>query len=353
MHIGPHRLAGNLALAPMAGVTDQPFRRLCRRLGASLLVSEMVTSDTRLWHTRKSRTRLPHGDEPGPVAVQIAGAEPEAMAEAARRNVELGAQIIDINMGCPAKKVCRKAAGSALLAEPALVRRILEAVVAAVDVPVTLKIRTGPVPHQRNAPEIARMAQDCGVRALAVHGRTRSCRFAPTVEYETIARVVETVDIPVWANGDIDSPEKARQVLETTRASGIMFGRAARGNPWIFRDTEHYLRHGRLPPPPGVAEMQELVQEHLAALHRLYGTAAGVRIARKHLGWYVGVLKGGEDFRREFNRLDDAGAQRRAIGQFFHALDAVDNHFGSNRYGSASVQAAVDERREKHGARAA
>lgn len=321
MKIGPYNLDNPLVLAPMAGVTDRPFRQLCRDLGAGLVVSEMVTADTRLWHSRKSRTRLPHADEPGPVSVQIAGADPAMLADAARANVDLGAQIIDINMGCPAKKVCRKAAGSALLRDEALVAEILKAVTAAVTVPVTLKIRTGWSPDERNALTIARIAEDAGIQALAMHGRTRACRFNGEAEYDTIARVVAAVRIPVIANGDIHSPEKAKRVLETTGASGIMIGRAAQGNPWIFRDTLHYLAHGELPPPPEVNDAAHRVLGHLGALHQLYGEDAGVRIARKHLGWYTQSLPGGETFRQGFNRLDSAAAQRHAIEQYFHNLE--------------------------------
>ncbi|WP_111657415.1 tRNA dihydrouridine synthase DusB [Isoalcanivorax indicus] len=321
MQIGPYTLDNPLVLAPMAGVTDRPFRQLCRDLGAGLVVSEMVTADTRLWQSRKSRTRLPHADEPGPVSVQIAGADPAMLADAARANVDLGAQIIDINMGCPAKKVCRKAAGSALLRDEALVADILQAVVRAVTVPVTLKIRTGWSPDERNALTIARIAEDAGIQALAVHGRTRACRFNGHAEYDTIARVAAAVRIPVLANGDIDSPEKAKRVLETTGASGIMIGRAAQGNPWIFRDTLHYLAHGELPPSPEVGDAAHRVLGHLGALHQLYGEDAGVRIARKHLGWYTQSLPGGETFRQGFNRLDSAAAQRHAIEQYFHNLE--------------------------------
>ena len=332
MQIGPYNLPNPLVLAPMAGVTDRPFRQLCRDLGAGLVVSEMVTSDTRLWHSRKSRTRLPHADEPGPVSVQIAGADPDMLAEAARANVDLGAQIIDINMGCPAKKVCRKAAGSALLRDEALVADILHAVVKAVNVPVTLKIRTGWSPDERNALTIARIAEDAGIQALAIHGRTRACRFNGDAEYQTMARVVAAVGIPVLANGDIDSPQKAKRVLETTGASGIMIGRAAQGNPWIFRDTLHYLAHGELPPPPEVRDAAHRVLNHLGALHQLYGEEAGARIARKHLGWYTQSLPGGETFRQGFNRLDTAAAQRHAIEQYFQNLEEHTDHIPIGQY---------------------
>src|SRR5699024_10819100 len=301
LSIGPHNVSNCLALAPMAGVTDRPFRQLCRELGAGLVVAEMVTSDTRLWDTQKSRTRLPHRDEPGPISLQILGNDPAMMAEAAQRNVELGAQIIDINMGCPAKKVCKKAAGSALMQDEILVADILAAVVNALAVPVTLKIRTGWCPDSKNAVRIARLAENSGIQALAVHGRTRACRFKGEAEYDTIREVVQAVSLPVYANGDINCPYKAKQVLETTGASGIMIGRAAQGNPWIFRDTAHFLTHGELPQAPDVTEVAHRVTAHLHALHQLYGEDAGVRIARKHLGWYTQALPEGMDFRKQFN----------------------------------------------------
>lgn len=337
MRIGPFQLSNNLVLAPMAGVTDLPFRQLCRNQGAGLIVSEMLISDPSLWHSRKSMRRLPHADEPGPVSIQIAGGDPAMMAEAARQNVDLGAQIIDINMGCPAKKVCKRQAGSALLQDEVLVEKILQAVVNAVSVPVTLKFRTGPTPDSRNAVRIAQLAQACGIQALALHGRTRACRFNGEAEYDTIAAVVKSVSIPVLANGDIDSPEKARKVLASTGAGGIMIGRAAQGNPWIFRDTAEWLATGTLPPAPTVADVQELVTGHLHSLHEFYGIAAGVRIARKHLGWYTANLPGGEDFRQQFNRLDDARAQERAVAQFFHNLDAVTDRVRFGRYGEVSL----------------
>ncbi|MCK0537340.1 tRNA dihydrouridine synthase DusB [Alcanivorax quisquiliarum] len=323
MQIGPYSLVNNLVLAPMAGVTDRPFRQLCRELGAGLVVSEMVTSDVRLWQSRKSRHRLDHSGEPGPISVQIAGSEPGMMAEAAAANVALGAQIIDINMGCPAKKVCRRAAGSALLRDEPLVRDILESVVAAVDVPVTLKIRTGWDAENRNGETIARLAEACGVAALSVHGRTRADKFEGAAEYDTIARIAAAVKIPVIANGDINSPQKAQRVLETTGASGIMIGRAAQGNPWIFRDTVHYLAHGALPATPGVREVATLVLQHLEALHQLYGEEAGARIARKHLGWYTQALPDGAGFRQKFNRLTIAAEQHEAVEQYFHNLENV------------------------------
>ena len=337
MHIGPFQLANPVALAPMAGVTDLPFRQLCRQQGAGLIVSEMLTSDTRLWHSRKSMRRLPHADEPGPVSIQIAGGDPYQLAEAARTNVDLGAQIIDINMGCPAKKVCKRAAGSALLRDEKLVGEILDAVVGAVSVPVTLKFRTGWDEHNRNALRIAKMAEQAGIQALALHGRTRACKFNGVAEYDTIAEVVKTVAIPVFANGDINTPEKARKVLESTGAGGIMIGRAAQGNPWIFRDTVAYLESGQLPPAPLVGEVFELVLGHLLSLHEFYGAESGVRIARKHLGWYTSNLPGGEEFRQQFNRLDDAAQQRHAVEMFFQKIDKITDRVRFGRYGEVSV----------------
>ncbi|MGI9572940.1 tRNA dihydrouridine synthase DusB [Alloalcanivorax xenomutans] len=338
MRIGPHALPNPVILAPMAGVTDRPFRRLCRELGAGLVVSEMVTSDTRLWQSAKSSRRLDHSGEPGPISVQIAGADPLMMAEAARANVDLGAQIIDINMGCPAKKVCKRAAGSALLSEPELVARILESVVAAVPVPVTLKIRTGPTRDNRNAVMIARIAEQSGIQALAIHGRTRADRFNGEAEFETIGEVARSVEIPVIANGDIDSPQKAQRILQSTGAGGIMIGRAAQGNPWIFQDTVHYLEHGRLAPAPSVEEVRARVLAHLSDLHDFYGTYSGVRIARKHLGWYTQNLPGGEHFRRGFNNLEKATDQRRAIEQFFQQISAISDRLRIGCYGGVSAR---------------
>ncbi|AFT69295.1 tRNA-dihydrouridine synthase B [Alloalcanivorax dieselolei B5] len=338
MRIGPHALPNPVILAPMAGVTDRPFRRLCRELGAGLVVSEMVTSDTRLWQSAKSSRRLDHSGEPGPISVQIAGADPRMMAEAARANVDLGAQIIDINMGCPAKKVCKRAAGSALLSEPELVARILQSVVAAVPVPVTLKIRTGPTRDNRNAVLIARIAEQSGIQALAIHGRTRADRFNGEAEFETIGEVARSVEIPVIANGDIDSPQKAQRILQSTGAGGIMIGRAAQGNPWIFQDTVHYLEHGRLAPAPSVEEVRARVLAHLSDLHDFYGTYSGVRIARKHLGWYTQNLPGGEHFRRGFNNLEKATDQRRAIKQFFQQISASSDRLRIGCYGGVSAR---------------
>ena len=321
MQLGAHLLRNGLFVAPMAGVTDRPFRTLCRRFGAGLAVSEMVSSRPELRMTRKSRLRREHGGEAGPVSVQIAGADPAMMADAARINAGEGAQIIDINMGCPAKKVCNVAAGSALLSDEALVARILEAVVAAVDVPVTLKIRTGPDPSRRNALRIARIAESAGVRLLAVHGRTRACGFRGEAEFETIAEVKAGVRIPVIANGDIATPEEARRVLAYTRADGIMIGRAAHGRPWIFREFLSFLQEGTKAPAISAGEMRAVALEHLQGLYSLYGEALGLRIARKHIGWYTRGLPGGEAFRREANAIESAPAQLAAVDRFFDGFD--------------------------------
>lgn len=294
--IGPYTLPNRLILAPMAGVTDRPFRQLCRRLGAGLVVSEMVTSDVRLWNSRKSSLRLLHAGDPEPRSVQIAGGDPQMLAEAARKNVELGAQIIDINMGCPAKKVCNKAAGSALLRDEPLVREILQAVVGAVDVPVTLKIRTGWDRQNRNGITVAKIAEDAGITALAVHGRTRADLYTGEAEYDTIAAIKQAVSIPVFANGDIDSPQKAKAVLDATGADALLIGRAAQGRPWIFREIDHYLRTGETLPAPALIEVERILLEHLAALHAFYGELMGTRIARKHVGWYLATLPGARSF---------------------------------------------------------
>ena len=287
MNIGPYRLDAGLALAPMAGVTDRPFRMLCRRLGAAIAASEMVTSDVRLWHTDKSRRRMDHSGEPSPRIVQIAGGDAPMMAEAARRNADAGAEIIDINMGCPAKKVCNKAAGSALLRDEALVAEILRTTVAAAGVPVTLKIRTGWDPAQRNGVTIARIAEDCGIAALAVHGRTRADMYNGEAEYDTIRAIKAAVRIPVFANGDIDSGAKARRVLELTGADGVMIGRAALGQPWIFRAIRGFLGTATGGGgPPTAAEVRDIILVHLDDLYAFYGEHAGPRVARKHLGWY-------------------------------------------------------------------
>src|SRR3954463_4327346 len=308
-HIGPYHIESKVILAPMAGVTDRPFRQLCRRLGAGLVVSEMVTSNSELWGTRKSSLRLDHTGEAEPIAVQIAGGDPEMMAEAARLNVANGAQIIDINMGCPAKKVCKKAAGSALLKDEQLVAQILDAVVQAVDVPVTLKFRTGWDPDHRNAPRVARIAESAGVRALSIHGRTRACGFGREAEYATIAAVKAQVSIPVIANGDITSPHRAKHVLEQTGADAIMIGRAAQGRPWLFREIQHYLETGEELPAPAIEEVRALLLEHLHELYVFYGEENGVRIARKHIAWYTKLLQDSAVFRAAVNGIDDATAQ--------------------------------------------
>ncbi|MGY8827961.1 MAG: tRNA dihydrouridine synthase DusB [Pseudomonadales bacterium] len=317
LRIGPYTLPNSLILAPMAGVTDQPFRQLCKRMGAGLVVSEMVTSDVRLWNTRKSSLRMIHSGDPEPRSVQIAGGDPEMLAEAARRNVEMGAQIIDINMGCPAKKVCNKAAGSALLKDEVLVREILQAVVAPVDVPATLKIRTGWDRENKNGIAVAKIAEDSGIVALAVHGRTRADLYMGEAEYDTIAAIKQAVSIPVLANGDIDSPQKAKMVLAATGADGLLIGRAAQGRPWIFREIEHYLRTGEQLPAPSLLEVERILLEHLAALHAFYGDVMGVRIARKHVSWYLATLPGAREFRAQFNRLDSTDAQCTNVREFF------------------------------------
>lgn len=322
MLIGPHRIDPKVILAPMAGVTDKPFRLLCKRLGAGLAVSEMTTSDPRFWHTAKSLHRMDHVGEPDPVSVQIAGTVPEVMADAARFNVDHGAQLIDINMGCPAKKVCNAWAGSALMREPDLVARIVEAVVRAVDVPVTLKIRTGWDAAHRNAPEIARIAEDAGIAALAVHGRTRDQQYTGTAEYDTIAAIKAMLRIPVVANGDIDSPAKAKQVLEATGCDAVMVGRAAQGRPWLLGQIAHYLATGTPLPEPGPAEVREILLGHLQALHAFYGESAGVRIARKHLGWYARDRPENAAFRAVVNRAQSADEQLRLTRDYFDALAA-------------------------------
>jgi tRNA-dihydrouridine synthase B len=322
MRLGPYTLAANVVLAPMAGVTDKPFRMLCKRLGAGLCVSEMTISNPKLWHTSKSMHRMDHDGEPDPISVQIAGTVPEVMAEAARYNVDHGAQVIDINMGCPAKKVCNTWAGSALMRDEALVARILSAVVQAVDVPVTLKIRTGWDSEHRNALAIARIAQDSGIAALAVHGRTRDQHYTGVAEYDTIAAVKAALSIPVLANGDVDSPEKAAFVLRHTGADAVMVGRAAQGRPWIFREIAHYLATGERLPEPGVAEVRAVLLGHLEHLHEFYGEVAGVRIARKHLGWYAKDRPENAAFRAVVNRADTADEQVRLTRDYFDALAA-------------------------------
>jgi len=305
----------------MAGVTDRPFRTLCRSFGAALAVSEMIGSNPSLLTTAKTQRRMDHDGEVAPISVQIAGADPQMLAEAARFNQDLGADIIDINMGCPAKKVCNVAAGSALLRNEDLVGRILDAVVRAVEVPVTLKIRTGWDGSQRNAVRVARLAEQAGVRALAVHGRTRADAFRGDAEYDTIADVKRSIAIPVIANGDIDSPQKAKWVLERTGADALMIGRAAQGRPWIFREIEHYLKHGQVAVPVSLTEIKQVLLAHLEELHRFYGEFLGVRIARKHISWYTTGLEAGLQFRHQFNRLDCPSDQRDALETYFKRLE--------------------------------
>jgi len=325
MRLGAHDLRSGLFVAPMAGVTDRPFRVLCRRFGAGLAVSEMVSSRPELRDTRKSRLRIAHAGEPAPVSVQIVGADPAMMAEAARYNVDHGAQIVDINMGCPARKVCNVAAGSALLEDEPLVARILDAVVAAAAVPVTLKIRTGPCPKRRNALRVARIAEAAGIQLLAVHGRTRACGFAGSAEYDTIAELKAAVRIPVIANGDVETGEDAKRVLAHTGADGVMIGRAAHGRPWIFREICHYLATGSHLPPPGAEEIRAVVLEHLDAMYVLYGEELGARVARKHIGWYARALPGGEALRRAAMCAGDAATQRAVVLQYFERLTGPAN----------------------------
>ncbi|WP_461537734.1 tRNA dihydrouridine synthase DusB [Spongorhabdus nitratireducens] len=330
LQIGPYTIETPVVLAPMAGVTDLPFRRLCSELGAGLVVSEMVTSDTRLWNTRKSRLRLDHSGEAEPRSVQIAGGDPEQMAEAARQNHERGAQIIDINFGCPAKKVCNKAAGSALMRDEKLVQEILHAVRKAVDIPVTVKMRTGWSPENRNAINIARIAEDAGINALSVHGRTRACMYRGEAEYETIAAVKQAVSIPVIANGDITCAEKAQEVFSKTGADAVMVGRAAQGRPWIFREIAHYLETGEHLSPPSTEEVEQILLSHVGALHSFYGEYTGVRVARKHVGWYLQARPNNDQvsessadpvgFRKQFNALEDPEAQVEAITTYFACL---------------------------------
>ena len=318
--IGPYSFDSSVILAPMAGVTDRPFRQLCKTMGAGLVISEMLTADSSLWSSRKSLLRMDHTGEAEPIAVQIAGGDPEMLAEAARLNLANGAQIIDINMGCPAKKVCKKSAGSALLQDEQLVSDILKAVVAAVDIPVTLKFRTGWSQEMRNATRIARIAEDAGIQALALHGRTRADAFVGEAEYDTIAEVVKAVQIPVFANGDITSPAKAKAVLEHTGAAAVMIGRAAQGRPWIFREIEHYLRTGEQLPEPTLTEIREILFSHLRELYRFYGEVMGPRIARKHVSWYLQTVPGSDLFRKAFNAMENAEEQLTSIQTFFETL---------------------------------
>lgn len=317
MRIGQYQLRNCLIAAPMAGITDRPFRSLCYDMGAGMTVSEMLSSNPQVWKTDKSRLRMVHRDEPGVRSVQIAGNDPDEMAAAAQINVESGAQIIDINMGCPAKKVSRKLAGSALLRYPDLVKSILSTVVKAVDVPVTLKIRTGWSPEERNCIEIAKLAEDCGIQALTIHGRTRACLFNGEAEYDNIRAVKQTVAIPVIANGDITDPLKARAVLDYTGADALMVGRAAQGRPWIFREIQHYLDTGEMLPPMPMAEVKRIMIAHVQELHDFYGQGKGARIARKHVSWYLQEHAPDGQFRRSFNAIEDASEQLEVLEAFF------------------------------------
>ncbi len=343
MNIGPYALANNVFVAPMAGVTDRPFRQLCKKLGAGYAVSEMVTSRRDLWDTLKTSRRANHDGEPGPIAVQIAGTEAQMMAEAAAYNLDRGAQIIDINMGCPAKKVCNKWAGSALMQDEILALQIIEAVVGACaphGVPVTLKMRTGWAQSHKNALTIARAAENAGVQMIAVHGRTREQGYKGLAEYDTIAEVKAALRIPVVANGDISSPEKARDVLAYTGADAVMVGRAAQGRPWIFREVTHFLATGSHLAPPLVADVKRLLLDHLLDHYQLYGDYSGVRTARKHIGWYVRSLPGGEAFRGRMNGLEDCQAQLDAVNEFFDVLGA---NMDSIPAACESTNAAADE----------
>ncbi|NOZ51601.1 MAG: tRNA dihydrouridine synthase DusB [Gammaproteobacteria bacterium] len=320
MQIGPYKLVNNLVLAPMAGVTDRPFRQLCKKLGAGLAVSEMVSSNSLLWGSTKTKRRANHDGETEPKSIQIAGADPKLMAEAARYNVDNGAQIIDINMGCPAKKVCNVMAGSALLQDEPLVSRILDAVVAAVEVPVTLKIRTGWDKQNLNGVRIAKLAENAGIQALSVHGRTRACGYKGDAEYQTVAAIKTAVSIPIIANGDINTPEKAKLVLESTGADGIMIGRAAQGRPWIFREIAYFLETGDNLPEPSVTEVRNTLLEHLQNLYTFYGEYTGVRVARKHISWYSKGHPHGAVFRQMVNRVDTIEKQLQLTQEFFDKL---------------------------------
>ena len=325
MRIGSRTLRNNLFVAPMAGVTDRPFRQLCKQFGAGLAVSEMVASNSLLWGSEKTRRRANHDGEVEPISVQIAGADPAMMADAARYNVEQGAQIIDINMGCPAKKVCNTMAGSALLKDEPLVGQILESVVNAVDVPVTLKFRTGWDTANRNALKVAQIAEDSGVQLLSLHGRTRACGFSGQAEYDTIREVKLATRLPVVAKGDITTPEEAKRVLEYTGADGIMIGRAAQGRPWIFREIAHYLSTGDKLPPPLVSEIHSVLIAHLHDLYSFYGVERGVKVARKHISWYTKGLAGSASFRHRMNQLESREEQLAAVDGFFDQLGHEDS----------------------------
>jgi tRNA-dihydrouridine synthase B len=317
MQIGPYVLNSPFLLAPMAGITDAPFRRLCRQFGAGMATSEMTTADIGLWHSEMSRRRLDLDLDLEPVVVQIAGSVPEQLAEAARLVQDRGAQIIDINMGCPVKKVCKRLAGSALLQDEVLIGRILDAVVTAVTVPVTLKMRTGWNPQNRNGVRVARIAQDCGVQALAVHGRTRACRFRGAAEYETIARIKSSIDIPVIANGDIDTLQKSLEVLQLSGADAVMIGRGAQGRPWFFRELNHYVNHGETISPLENNEVRDIMLDHLFDLYQFYGDSTGVRVARKHITWYCAGLRDADSYRSQVVRVDSASEQIRLTREYF------------------------------------
>ena len=338
MQLGPYQLRNQVFVAPMAGVTDRPFRQLCKELGAGYAVSEMAASNPRVWASEKTSRRINHEGEMAPKAVQIAGADPVLLADAARFNVDRGAQIIDINMGCPVKKVCNNWCGSALLRDEVLVGTLLEAVALAVHVPVTLKFRTGWDRQHRNALSIARIAEQSGIAMLTLHGRTRADGYSGQAEYDTIAAVKAATRLPVVANGDIDSPQKAKYVLHYTGADAVMIGRAAQGRPWIFREIDHYLTTGELLPAPQIAEVRALMAAHLRAHYAFYGEYLGVRTARKHIGWYVRDLPGGEEFRQRMNRIDACDAQLSAVDAFFESQLALGERL---QYGPAAEKLAA------------
>ena len=320
MFIGPYQLSNQLVLAPMAGVTDRPFRQLCKQLGAGMAVSEMVSSNSLLWGSEKTKRRANHEGEADPISVQIMGTDPAMMATAAKHNADNGAQIIDINMGCPAKKVCNVLAGSALMQNEALVKDILEAIVAAVDIPVTLKIRTGWDTENRNALDIARIAEQSGIQSLAIHGRTRACMYKGDAEYDTIADVKSRISIPVMANGDITTPEKAKFVLDYTGADAVMIGRAAQGKPWIFREIDHFLKTGQIMSAPSTTEIRDILLGHLTNLYEFYGEYTGVRMARKHISWYSKGQKHGAAFRQAVNKADTLEKQLEITHTFFNTM---------------------------------
>jgi tRNA-dihydrouridine synthase B len=322
VRIGPYTLSSNVLLAPMAGVTDRPFRMLCREFGAGLVASEMLTSDVRLWDTPKSRRRMDHRGEPTPRSVQIAGFDPDMMADAARRNADAGAQIIDINMGCPAKKVCNRLSGSALLKDESLVASILRTVVSAVDVPVTLKTRTGWDRSNKNGIRIAQIAEDCGIQALAIHGRTRADMYQGAAEHDTVRAIKEKIKIPVFANGDVDSPRRAREILDATGCDGIMIGRAAQGRPWIFDEVNFFVRTGKLREELAREKVRDIIRAHLENLYDFYGDETGVRVARKHLSWYFRQHPGQEALRDRLVRIETPREQLATL------LEQFDTHEG-------------------------